>query len=102
MKRALSDIEQEIVDAQNRIDALYKELREQKDKFHSLKEEKVEAILNINKGDIIQDTDGIKYFYQGVSKEWDSFLLVSKITKNGLPSKQIISKICSKFKPQKN
>lgn len=97
-KRALSDIENEIVDVQNRIDALNKELREQKDKFHSLKEERFEVANNINKGDIIQDTNGFKYYYQGIPTEWENcFLLVSKITKKGLPSKQLISVLRSKF-----
>lgn len=86
-ERTLSDIETEMVDVQNRIYALNKELRELKDKLLSLKDEKFEVANNINKGDIIQDTNGVQYYYQGLSKEFDCFLLVSKITKKGLPSK---------------
>lgn len=55
MERTIKDIENEIVDVQNRIDALHKELREQK---------KFEVANNVKKGDIIQDTNGVKYFYQ--------------------------------------
>lgn len=81
-KRTLSEIEQDIVDVQNRIDALNKELREQKDKLHSLKEEKFEVAHNLNKGDIIQDKFGDYYYYQGIPTEWGNcFLLVSKNTK---------------------
>ena len=101
-ERTLSDIKTEIVDVQERIDALNKELRELKDKLLSLKDEKFEVANNINKGDIIQDTNGVQYYYQGLSKEFDCFLLVSKITKKGLPSKQIISVLRSKFELQKN
>lgn len=97
-KRTLSDIEQETVDVQNRIDALNNELRKLKETYHSLEEEKFEVSNNINKGDIIQDANGVRYYYQGLSKEWGNcFLLASKITKNGLPSKQIINVLRSKF-----
>lgn len=98
MKRIITDIETEIIDVQNRIDALHKELREQKDKLHSLREEKFEVANNVNKGDIIHDTNGFKYYYQGIPTEWENcFLLVSKITKKGLPSKQLISVLRSNF-----
>lgn len=100
-KRTLSDIEQEMFDVQESIDALNKELRELKNKLHSLKEEKFEVANNINKGDIIQDTNGVQYYYQGLSKEWgDCFLLVNKITKQGLPSKNTINLLSSKLKKE--
>lgn len=102
MERTIKDIENEIVDVQNRIDALHKELREQKDNLHSLREEKFEVTNNVNKGDIIQDTNGFKYYYQGIPTEWENcFLLVSKITKKGVPSKQLISVLRSNFELQK-
>ncbi|MBQ3657939.1 MAG: hypothetical protein II956_14055 [Bacteroidales bacterium] len=102
MKRTLRDIETEIVDVQERSNTLSNELRELKDKLHSLKEEKFEVANNIRKGDIIQDTDGVRYCYKGLSKEWGGyFLLVSKITKKGLQSKRMISVLRSKFKLQK-
>lgn len=98
MKRTIRDIETEIVDVQQRIDALNNELFELKNNLHSLKEEKFEVANNINKGDIIQDTNGVQYYYQGLSKEWgDCFLLANKITKSGLPSKQTISVLRSRF-----
>jgi len=101
-KRTLSDIEQEIVDTQNRIDALNKELREQKNKLHSLREEKFEVANNVKKGDIIQDINGFEYCYRGIPTEWvNCFLLVSKITKKGVPSKQLISVLRSNFELQK-
>ena len=96
--KSIRDIETEMVDVQERIDSLNKELREQKDKLHSLKEEKFEVANNIKKGDIIQDSDGVRYYYQGLSKECCIyFLLVSKITKKGLPSKNTINVLRSKF-----
>lgn len=97
-KRTLSDIEQETVDVQSRIGVLNNELRKLKETYHSLKEEKFEVSNNINKGDIIQDNDGFRYYYQGISKEWgDCFLLANKVTKSGLPSKQTINVLSSKF-----
>ena len=97
-ERTLSDIKQEMFDVEKKIDALKKELRESKDKFHSLKEEEFEVANNIKKGDIIQGTDGIQYYYQGLSKEYAYyFLLASKITKKGLPSKNMINLPCSNF-----
>lgn len=97
-KRTLSDIEQEMFDVQEKIDkmkenaySLNKKICELNDKLHSLKEEKFEAVYNINKGDIIQDKSGTKYYYQGISNGWaNNPLLVSKITKAGLPSKNTI------------
>lgn len=99
-KRTLSDIEQEMFDVQESIDALNKELRELKNKLHSLKEEKFEVRNNINKGDIIQ-VNGVKYYYQGLNREYgDCFCLVSKITKQGLPSKNMINLLSSKLKKE--
>lgn len=104
-ERTLSDIEQEMFDVQEEIDEIFKnmfslnkKLRELRDKLHLLKEEKFEAVYNINKGDIIQDENGVQYYYQGISKEWaNNPLLVSKITKSGKPSKNTIHVLSSKF-----
>lgn len=106
MKRTISDIEQEMFDVQERIDEIFKnasslnkKLRELRDKLHLLKEEKFEAVYNINKGDIIQDENGVQYYYQGISKEWaNNPLLVSKITKKGLPSKNTMHVWRDKFR----
>mgnify|MGYP002519268362 CR=1 FL=1 len=101
-ERTIKDIETKMVDVQKRIDSLHKELREQKDKLHSLREEKFEVANNLKKGDIIQDIIGVKYYYQGIPTEWENcFLLVSKITKKGVPSKQLISVLRSNFELQK-
>ena len=104
-ERTLSDIETEMVDVQKRIDevslnisSLSKELRELYDKLHSLKEEQFEVTYNINKGDIIQDTNGVRYYYQGISNVWvGNPFLVSKITKSGKPSQNTIHVLRSKF-----
>lgn len=69
-ERTLSDIEQEMFDVQEKIETLNKELCQLKKKLHTLTEEKFEVANNINKGDIIQDTNGVQYYYQGLSKEW--------------------------------
>lgn len=104
-ERTLSDIEQEMFDVQEEIDEIFKntsslnkKLRELYGKLYSLKEERFEAVYNINKGDIIQDKSGVRYYYQGISKEWaGNHLLVSKITKSGKPSKNTIHVLSSKF-----
>lgn len=106
-ERNLSDIEQEMFNVQERIDevsktrsALNKEFVELNDKLHVLKEKKFEISHNIKKGDIILDTDGCQYYYQGFSKEWgwgNNFFLVNKMTKSGKPSKNTMHVLCSKF-----
>ena len=78
MKRTLSDIKTEMVDVQNRIDALNNELRDLKVKFYSLREEEFEVANHISKGDIIQDTNGVQYCYQGLSEEYGGFFYAGK------------------------
>ena len=105
MEKITEKIDNEIKETQKSIDELIekarnlnKELSGLYSKLHALKEERFEVCCNIKKGDMIQDIEGVKYCYRGISKDWcGNPLLVSKIAKSGKPKKNVIHVVRSKF-----
>lgn len=100
-----SNIENEIKEVQIRITGIQEtlkklndELKEEFGKLHALKEARFEVCNNIKKGDIIQDTEGVKYYYRGISRNWcGNPFLVNKINKDGSPSKNLVHVFRCKF-----
>ena len=94
----INDIQSRIAELIETARNLNKELSGEYSKLHALKEKRFEVSHNIKKGDIIQDIEGVKYYYHGISQDWyGNPLLVSKITKSGKPSKNTMHVARSKF-----
>lgn len=115
MERTYIEVTERIIELNSLIDesieksnALSREREKMYDELHSLKEEEFELRIDIKKGDIIQDVDGILYEYCGIARHYASpHVIVHKVCKNGKPSKQLQFVYLGKFsekniKPPKN